>query len=204
MPESEPSVCSCRSLPVMPIRRVSAAQAAPVALRDQLVAATQAKFEPVCVREKPVHTATSVVAHLEHRVDAVLRQVPDIPRLEPRAGRERIRGDVRRVPAGVVVEHDDLRCPAGKEAFARSCDLLFVTRLSGLPVLRTRREDFPRLAQLRDALHVRAEHDEHGASIASQVFFAKLWRRAASRSSQAAPTETIHSTASSSGAGVTS
>ena len=69
---------------------------APVALGDQLVAATEAKVEAVCVREKPVHTAACVIAHLEHRVDAVLRQVPDIPVLEPPAGRERIRGDVRR------------------------------------------------------------------------------------------------------------
>jgi hypothetical protein len=41
------------------------------------------------VRVKPVHAATSVIAHLEHRVDTVLGNVPDIPRLEPRAGRER-------------------------------------------------------------------------------------------------------------------
>ena len=112
---------------------------------------------------EPLDAAARVVAHLEHCVDTVLTKVVDVPRLEVRAGRQRSRCHVHGIPA-VVVEDNKLGRAAGEQPLTRGSDVGFQPRLSRLPVLRQTPEDLTHAPELRRALHVHADRNEHSVA----------------------------------------
>jgi hypothetical protein len=69
--DSEPSVCWCRSLPVIPSSGTPDAHA-PVALRDELTVDTQPRPRHVRMGEESVDAAARVVGQLEGRIDPVV------------------------------------------------------------------------------------------------------------------------------------
>ncbi len=134
-----------------------------VALGYQLAADTQPQPRKVRVGEEPLDAAARVVAHLEQCVDTALTKVVDVPRLEVRAGRQRSRCHVHGIPA-VVVEDNKLGRAAGEQPLTRGSDVGFQPRLSRLPVLRQTPEDLTHAPELRRALHVHADRNEHSVA----------------------------------------
>ena len=97
-----------------------------------------------------------MVPDLELRIDARLPQVKQVPRLEPRACRQRLGTDVNRVPAGMVVEDDDVVGSAAQEPACSGGDLSLHLRSTLAPVRRIKGEDGSPVVQLGDPLHVGA------------------------------------------------
>ena len=131
-----------------------------VTLGDQLVVEPKAQPRHIGVREKAVDAATGVVADVEHRVHPVRAEIECVPRLEPGAGRQRLRRHVDPV-AAVIVEHDELVGAAGQEPLARRGDVRLEPWPSRRPVLGEAGEDLAHAAELRGAFHVHADCNDH-------------------------------------------
>ena len=129
-------------------------------LGDQLVVEPKAEAGHVRVGEKAVDAAARVVAHMEHRVDPVRAEIECVPRLEPGAGRQRLGVTLISV-AAVIVEHDDLVSAAGQEPLACRSDVRLEPWPACRPVLGEAGEDLAHAAELRGALHVHADCNDH-------------------------------------------
>ena len=80
---------------------------------------------------------------------------------------QRLRTDVDRVPAGMVVEDDDLVGSAGQEPACSGCDVRLHLRSPIAPVRRLPGEDGPPVVELRDPLHVSTKRDAHPPTLTS-------------------------------------
>jgi len=92
------------------------------------------------VRNEPGHAAARVIAHLQHRVDALRRQVEHVPGFLAHAVGERFDEEVVRVARGVVVEHDDLGRARVEQSLGSRDDVGGVSGAARFPVLATARE----------------------------------------------------------------
>ena len=131
-----------------------------MAFGDQLVVRAEPQPGDVRVRQESLDPAARVIAELEHRVDSVLRELEDVPLLEPRAGGQRLLRHVDRVTA-VIVEDDKLRGAAGQKPVTGGSDVCLQRRLACRPVLGKAPEDLSHVAELRGALHVNAHRHQH-------------------------------------------
>ena len=108
-----------------------------------------------------VDTGTRVIADLEHRADASVRELERAPVLDARTRRQ-VRGEeVLRVAAGMVVQNDNLAgAPIEKAGRGRS-DIRGEPGTARGPVLLAAREDLADPSDLRDGLHIRTQRNAH-------------------------------------------
>ena len=131
-----------------PGERNARAPRAAVALGDELVADAQAHAGAVRVREEAVDAASRVIAHLKLRIDVVLAELDRMPAhlAGPRGKREAL--EVQGIPAGVVVEQDDLVGSPGEEPLGGGDDIGVELVPPGIPVLVECRDDLPHVREL--------------------------------------------------------
>ncbi len=140
-----------------------------VALADQLPVDAESQPGDVGVRDERRHTGSGVVADLEQGVDAVRREVEDVPRLEPGALRELGGEHVHGIAAAMVVEHDNLLGACREQPACGGGRVGGHAAATGHPVGAGEREDLVRMHEARDRLHVDTDRDPHDAEYYERI-----------------------------------